>query len=73
VSWAASKRLGAWADKVRAIGWINLLLSIALAVWHTSEHPHPLALGALWGAAGMIVTHVMARLIDKHAERVTLR
>ena len=70
MAWIDSMRLRRRADKVRAVGWINLLVSIILSVVHASDGLAVLAVAVAWAAAVMAATHAAGWMIDKHADRV---
>lgn len=61
------------ADKVRAAGWINLLVTLIFAGVHLPRGFDALLLGAIWAALVMGVTHGFAWVLDRHAERVVRR
>ena len=73
MAWVDTMRLRRRADKVRAFGWLNLLLAVTWTVMHSSEGFHVLTFTALWAAAAMGLTHAIAWVIDKHADRVVRR
>ena len=63
-------RLRRRADKVRAVGWINLLIAIILSVVHASDGFGVVALAMAWAAGVMALTHGAGWMIDKRADRV---
>ena len=73
MAWVDSMRLRRRADKVRAVGWINLFMTIVWSVLHASDGITTFAVGFIWAAAVMAATHVAGWMIDKHAERVVRR
>ena len=73
MAWVDSMRLRRRADKLRAVGWINLLLSILLCLVYAGEGVHVLVTAAAWGVGVMGLTHGAAWAIDKHADRVVRR
>ena len=73
MAWVDSMRLRRKADIVRALGWFNLVASVVWGFLHTSEGLGVLALCALWVAAVMGITHGVAWVIDRRAERVVRR
>ena len=73
MAWIDSMRLKGRADRIRAVGWVNLLLSLILAVVQASDGAEVLALAVTWAAAVMGLTHGAAWMIDRHAERVVRR
>ena len=70
MAWVDSMRLRRRADKLRAVGWINLVITVIVSVLHASEGLAVLALACAWAAIVMGVTHGAAWMIDKHADRV---
>ena len=74
MAWIDSMRLRRRADKVRAIGWGNLFLTIVLSVLHASDDGMAvLAFGVLWAAGVMALTHGAGWMLDKQADRVVRR
>lgn len=73
MAWVDSMRLRRTADKVRAVGWVNLFLSIIWTVVHASDGLGLLAVTGLWAAAVMGLTHGIAWMIDRRADRVVRR
>lgn len=73
MAWTDSIRFRRRADKVRAAGWINLLLTLIVAAVHLGDGFDVLAAGALWAALVMAITYGLAWVIDRHAERVVGR
>lgn len=73
MSWVDSMRLRRKADIVRWIGWTNLFVSIALSLTHSSDGLATLAALAIWALAVLALTHGIAWMIDRHAERVVRR
>ena len=73
MAWVDTMRLRRRADKIRTLGWINLLLSVAWSVIHASDGFAMMALAALWSAVVMGVTYGIAWFVDKHADRVVRR
>jgi len=73
MAWIDSMRLRRRADKLRALGWINLLLTVVVSLVHVSDGIQVIAAGAIWAALVMASTHVAAWALDKHAERVVTR
>jgi len=70
MAWIDSMRLRRRADKIRAVGWINLVISIIVSGLHASEGLGVFAVAGAWAAAVMGVTHAAGWMIDKHADRV---
>ena len=66
-------RLRRRADKIRAVGWVNLLFTILFSVVYASDGAAVLAVAVAWGAAVMAITHGAGWAIDRHAERVVRR
>ena len=73
MAWTDSMRFRRRADKVRAAGWINLLLTLIFAGIHLPEGLDALAAGSVWAAVVMGVTYGLAWVLDRHAERVVRR
>jgi hypothetical protein len=73
MAWIDSMRLRRRADKLRAIGWINLLLTVVLSLVHVSDGIQVLTAGVIWAALVMALTHGAAWALDKRAERVVTR
>ncbi len=73
MAWVDSMRLRGRADKIRALGWVNLLFMIILSLVYASDGAAVLVATILWGAALMAVTHGAGWMIDRHAERVVRR
>ena len=73
MSWIDSMRLRRKADIVRWVGWINLFLSVGASLIYVSEGLATLAALGLWALAVLAVTHGIAWMIDRHAERVVRR
>ena len=59
-------RLRRRADAVRAIGWINLGGALLI----TGIQQDAWSLMFVWAVAAMGLTHALAHLVDKRAERV---
>lgn len=73
MAWTDSMRFRRRADKVRAAGWINLLLTLIFAGVHLPEGFDALAVGFVWAMVVMAVTYGLAWALDRHAERVVRR
>ena len=73
MAWVDAMRLRRKADLVRALGWLNLVVTVVWSFFHASEGLAVLALFALWAAAGLAITHGIAWIIDRRAERVVRR
>lgn len=73
MAWIDSMRFRRRADKVRAAGWINLLVTVVVAGVHLPDGLDALAVGSLWAALVMAVTYCLAWVLDRHAERVVRR
>jgi hypothetical protein len=73
MAWIDSMRLRRRADKLRAIGWINLLPTLVLSLTHASDGLQVLVAGVIWAALVMVLTHGGAWALDKHADRVVTR
>lgn len=73
MAWVDSMRFRRRADKVRAAGWINLLVTLIVAGAHLPEGFDALAAGSGWAALVMAVTYGLAWVLDRHAERVVRR
>ena len=73
MAWVDTVRLRRRADKVRAIGWLNLLFTVIWSVLHASEGGLVLALAGIWSAGVMALTYGIAWVVDKHAERIVRR
>lgn len=73
MSWKDATRLRGIADKVRALGWINVFITFAWCVLHSSDGVPVLLIVLGWGATGMGVTYSVAFLIDRRANRVVGR
>lgn len=73
MAWADSMRFRRRADKVRAAGWINLLVTLIFAGAHLSDGLHALTAGAVWASLVMGITYGFAWMLDRHAERVVRR
>lgn len=73
MAWIDSMRLRRTADKIRAVGWVNLLLTIVVSVVYAGDGAAVLAVAVAWGAAVMGLTHGAGWMIDRHAERVVRR
>lgn len=73
MAWVDSMRLRRRADKVRAVGWVNLLLAVVWSVIHASDGMAVLGFGVAWAAVILALTHAIAWMVDKHADRVVRR
>ena len=73
MAWVDSMRLRRRADKIRAIGWGHLLLTIVLSVLHAGDGLSVLAFAILWAAGVMALTHGAGWMLDKQAVRVVRR
>ena len=73
MAWIDSMRFRRRADKVRAAGWINLLVTVIVAGVHLPEGFDVLAVASIWAALVMALTHGFAWALDRHAERVVRR
>ena len=73
MAWVDTMRLRRRADKVRAVGWVNLLFTAVCYFVQAAEGAALLALAGLWSAGVMALTYGIAWGIDKHAERVVRR
>ena len=73
MAWVDSMRLRRNADMVRALGWLNLVVSIIVSLFHASEGLVIMVLFGVWAALVMAVTHGIAWMIDRRAERVVRR
>jgi hypothetical protein len=73
MAWTDSVRFQRRADRVRAAGWINLLLTLIFAGIYLPEGFHALAVGSVWAVVVMGVTYGLAWALDRHAERVVRR
>ena len=73
MAWIDSMRLRRRADKVRSIGWGNLVLTVVLSVFHASDGMSVLAFAILWAAGVMGLTHGAGWMLDKQADRVVRR
>ena len=73
MSWVDSMRLRSRADKVRAVGWVNLLFAVIWSMFDSSDGIAILALAGIWSAAVMALTYGIAWVIDKRADRVVTR
>ena len=73
MAWADSMRFQRRADKLRAAGWINLLLTLIFAGIYLGEGFGALAVGAVWAVVVMAVTYGLGWALDRHAERVVKR
>lgn len=68
-------RLRRYAKSVRALGWINLFVTVVgtLAVGLSSQELWILGASALWVGGVMAITEGVAWMIDKRAEQVVTR
>jgi disulfide bond formation protein DsbB len=73
MSWVDCMRLRRFAASVRAVGWINCLISIVLSLVHATEHWDVLIVGTLWATTGFGLAYGTAWLIDRHAEKIVGR
>jgi hypothetical protein len=73
MAWIDSMRLRRRADKLRALGWINLLLTVVVSLVHISDGVQVIAAGVIWAALIIASTHGAAWALDKRAERVVTR
>jgi hypothetical protein len=71
MAWVDCMRLRRRADKVRGLGWLNLLVSVIGSI--TALDSAVLAIAALWAASVMAITYAIAWMIDKRADRVVTR
>ena len=73
MSWVDSMRLRRKADIVRWVGWSNLFLSVVWSLFHVSDGLGTLGLIGLWAFAFLALTHAIAWVIDRRADRVVRR
>ena len=73
MAWVDSMRLRRRADKIRAVGWVNLLLTLVIAITHVSEGIQVLVAGFIWATLIMGLTHGAAWALDRRADRVVTR
>ena len=73
MAWVDSMRLRRRADKVRAVGWVNLFFAVIWSAIHGSDGIAVLALAGVWAAAILALTYGIAWIIDKRADRVVTR
>ena len=73
MAWVDSMRLRRKADIVRAVGWVNLCVSVLWSLVHVSEGLAVLALLGVWAFAVMALTHGIGWMIDRRADRVVRR
>lgn len=73
MAWIDSVRFQRRADRVRAVGWINLLLTLIFAGIHLPDGFDALAVGSVWAVVVMGATYGFAWALDRHAERVVRR
>jgi len=73
MAWVDTMRLRRRADKVRAVGWVNLLFTVIWSIAHASDGELMLALAGVWSVGVMALTYGIAWVIDKHADRVVTR
>ena len=73
MAWVDSMRLRRKADIVRALGWLNLIVSVIVSFFHVSEGLGAILLFAVWAVLVMAITHVIGWVIDRRAERVVSR
>ena len=73
MAWIDSMRLRRRADKVRAIGWGNLILTVVLSLFHAGDGMSVLAFAVLWVAGVMALTQGAGWMLDKQADRVVRR
>lgn len=73
MAWVDSMRLRRKADIVRALGWVNLFASLLWSLVHVSEGLAVLGVLGAWAVAVMALTHGIAWIIDRRADRVVTR
>ena len=73
MSWVDSMRLRRKADIVRWIGWANLFVSTVWSLFNVSDGLVTLGLIGLWAFAVLALTHAIAWVIDRRADRVVRR
>ncbi len=73
MSWATCMKYRRTAENVRLVGWANLALTVVVSMINMSDGLGVYALGSVWAATVMVVTHALAWAIDRHAERVVGR
>ena len=73
MAWVDSMRLRRKADIIRVIGWVNLFASVLWSLIHVSDGLGLLAVLGAWAAAVMALTHGIAWIIDRRADRVVKR
>ena len=73
MAWIDSMRLRRRADQIRAVGWVNLLLTLVIAIVYVSDGVQVLVAGVIWAALIMGLTHAAGWALDKRADRVVTR
>ena len=58
---------------VRAVGWVNLFVSIVWILVHSSDGLITLGLIALWAGGLLAMTEGIGWVIDRRADRVVRR
>ena len=71
MAWVDCMRLRRRADKVRGLGWLNLLVSVVWSI--TALDAAILALAGVWAGSVMALTYGIGWVIDKRADRVVTR